>query len=149
MMMTLRESINRGFNLMVTTVLFFGGIAFGSVALSPLENDWGDRLDDIGLLVVGIACLVWYVSGRDRFQRSVVPVVFAGLALIVQALAILLERDDPAAFGDNFGGLVMLIPFFIFVLVQFILTVRALIAAERVTAAEERAASPAAIEQNA
>ncbi len=43
----------------------------------------------------------------------------------------------------------MLIPLFIFVLVQFILTGRALIAAERATAAEERAASPAAIEQKA
>src|SRR6516225_1672722 len=142
-MMTLRESINRGFNLMVTTVLFFGGLAFGFVALSPVENDWGDRLDDIGLLVVGIACLVWYVIGRNRFQRSIVPVVLAGLALVVQVLAILLERDDPAAFGDNFGGLVMLIPFFIFVLVQFILTRRAHLSAE------ERAASPAAIEQKA
>jgi len=108
--MTLRESINRGFNLMVTTVLFFVGISFGSIALSPVENDWGDRLDDIGLLAVGIACLVWYVIGRNRFQRSVAPAVFAGLALVVQALAILLERDDPAAFGDNFGGLFMLIP---------------------------------------
>jgi hypothetical protein len=148
-MMTLRESINRGFNLMVTTVLFFGGLAFGFVALSPVENDWGDRLDDIGLLVVGIACLLWYVIGRHRFQRSVIPVVFAGLALVVQALAILLERDDPAAFGDNFGGLVMLIPFFIFVLVQFILTRRMHFSAERATAAEERAASPAAIERKA
>jgi hypothetical protein len=148
-MMTLRESINRGFNLMVTTVLFFGGLAFGFVALSSVENDWGDRLDDIGLLVVGITCLVWYVIGRNRFQRSIVPVVFAGLALVVQVLAILLERDDPAAFGDNFGGLVMLIPFFIFVLVQFILTGRTLLATEHATAAEERAASPAAIEQNA
>ena len=145
--MTLRESINRGFNLMVTTVLFFGGLTFGIVALSPVENDWGDRLDDIGLLAVGVACLVWYVIGRNRFQRSVAPVVFAGLALVVQALAILLERDDPAAFGDNFGGLVMLIPFFIFVLVQFILTGRALLAAEGATTEEERAASPAAIEQ--
>jgi hypothetical protein len=67
----------------------------------------------------------------------------------VQALAILLERDDPAAFGDNFGGLVMLIPFFIFVLVQFVLTRRALLAAEPATTEEERAASPAAMEQKA
>ena len=147
--MTLRESINRGFNLMVTSVLFFGGIAFGSVALSPVENDWGDRLDDIGLLAVGIACLVWYVIGRNRFQRSVAPVVFAGLALVVQALAILLERDDPAAFGDNFGGLFMLIPFCIFVLVQFILTRRTHLSAERATVAEERDVSPIAIEQKA
>src|SRR5215472_3872418 len=147
--MTLRESINRGYNLMVTTVLFFGGIAFGSGALSSAENDWGDRLDDIGLLAIGIACLMWYVIGRNRFQRSVAPVVFAGLALVVQALAILLERDDPSAFGDNFGGLFMLIPFCIFVLVQFILTRRTLLAAERGTVAEERDASQVAIEQKA
>ncbi len=128
--MTLRESIDRGFNLMVTTVLFFGGIAFGSVAFSPVENDWGDRLDDIGLPLIGIACLLWYVIGRNRFQRSVVPVVLAGLALAVQALAIPLEHDDAGAFGDNIGGLVMLAPFFIFVLVQFFVNRRAIIAAE-------------------
>jgi hypothetical protein len=134
---------------MVTTVLFFGGLTFGIVALSPVENDWGDRLDDIGLFAVGIACLLWYVIGRNRFQRSVAPVVFAGLALVVQALAILLERDDPAAFGDNFGGLVMLIPFCIFVLVQFMLTRRTIQSAERAIVAEERDTSPAAIEQKA
>ena len=60
-----------------------------------------------------------------------------------------INPDDPAAFGDNFGGLVMLIPFCIFVLVQFILTGRTHFSAEHATAAEERATSPAAIEQKA
>ncbi len=114
--MTLEESIHRAFNLMVTTVLFFGGIAFGLVALSPVENDWGDRLDDIGLLLIGLLAVVWYLTGRNRLRRSVMPVVLAGLAMVIQLLAIPLERDDPAAFGDNIGGLVMLIPFFVFVL---------------------------------
>jgi hypothetical protein len=145
-MMNLKESINRGFNLMVTTVLIFGGIHFGTVALSPAENDWGDRLDDVGLLVVGIACLVWLMIGRNRFHRSIAPVVFAGLALVVQALAILLEHDDTGAFGDNIGGLAMLIPFFIFVLIQFVVTGRAILAAEHATTAEEHAASPVTIE---
>ena len=42
--MTLEECINRGFNLLVTAFLFLGGFAFGSVAFSPVENDWFDRL---------------------------------------------------------------------------------------------------------
>jgi hypothetical protein len=118
--MTLRESIDHGFNLMTTAVLFFGGLAFGTLALSPVENDWLDRLDDIGLPLIGIACLVWFLSGRNRYKHSPVPLVLAGLALAVQLLAIPLETDDVAAFGDNIGGLVMLAPFFVFALVYYI-----------------------------
>jgi hypothetical protein len=50
----------------------------------------------------------------DRAQpllAFVIPLVLAGLALAVQLVAIPLERDDAAAFGDNIGGLVMLAPF--------------------------------------
>ncbi len=118
--MTLEESINRGFNLMVTTVLFFGGIAFGAVAFSPVENDWGDRLDDIGLPLIGILCVIWYLSGRNRLQRSWIPVALVALAALVQLIAIPLEHDDPSAFGDNIGGLVMLIPFLAFAVVTFL-----------------------------
>ncbi len=44
--MTLEESIHRAFNLMVTTVLFFGGIAFGLVlgvhgVIVPGKRDGG------------------------------------------------------------------------------------------------------------
>lgn len=147
--MTLRESINRGYNLMVMTVLLFGGIAFGSVAFSPVENDWGDRLDDIGLPLIGIACLLWFVIGRHRFQRSVIPVILVGLALAVQALAIPLEHDDAAAFGDNIGGLVMLAPFFIFALVLFILNRHVILAAEHAKSPEEGTESSGTIEQKA
>ncbi|MCL4393852.1 MAG: hypothetical protein M1482_03415 [Chloroflexi bacterium] len=47
------------------------------------------------------------------------PLALAGLALVVQVIAVPLENDDPAAFGDNIGGLVFLVPFFIFALVYF------------------------------
>jgi len=117
---TLQESINRGFNVMVTAVLLFGGVAFGAVAFSPVENDWGDRLDDIGLPVIGITCLIWLLIGRHRFERSIIPLILAGVALGVQSLAIPLEHDDAAAFGDNLGGLIMLAPFFLFALVQYL-----------------------------
>ena len=129
--MTLEESINRGFNIMVTVFLFLGGFAFGSVAFCPVENDWFDRLDDIGLPLIGLICLIWFVIGRNRFKRSLVPVVLAGLALAVQILAIPLEHDDAGAFGDNIGGLIMLAPFFVFVVVQFIVNGRAILFGKR------------------
>jgi hypothetical protein len=118
--MTLKESIQHGYNLMVTAVLFFGGIAFGTLTFSPVENDWFDRLDDIGLPLIGVACLVWFLSGRNRYKRSIVPVVLAGLALAIQLVGIPLERDDAAAFGDNIGGLVLLLPFFLFAGVYYL-----------------------------
>lgn len=118
--MTLKESINRGFNLMATTILALVGFAFSIVAASPVENDWGDRLDDIGLALVGLVALLWYVAGRNRYQRSLVPVVLAGLATAVQMLAVLLERDDPSAFGDNYIGLALLVPFFVVAIIQYI-----------------------------
>lgn len=122
--MTLKESINRGFNLMVTTLLMLGGFAFGIVAASPVESDWGDRLDDIGLAVTGLASLGWYLAGRNRYRRSLVPVLLVGVAILVQLLAVLLERDDAAAFGDNYIGLALLVPFFIFVIGEYVWTGR-------------------------
>lgn len=127
--MTLKESINHGYNLMVTAVLLFGGIAFGTLAFSPVENDWFDRLDDIGLPLIGIACLVWFLVGRNRYQRSAFPLVLAGLALAVQIVAIPLELDDLSAFGDNIGGLVLFAPFFIFALIYYLSLRRSLSAA--------------------
>jgi hypothetical protein len=122
--MTLRESINHGYNLMVTAVLLFGGLAFGTLVFNPAENDWFDRLDDIALPLIGIACLVWFLSGRNRFRRSIVPLVLVGLALVLQLVAVPLERDDMAAFGDNIGGLVLLLPFFVFALVYYLRVIR-------------------------
>ncbi len=120
--MTIKESINHGYNLMVTVVLFFGGLAFGTLAFSPVEDDWFDRLDDIGLPIIGIVCLVWFLSGRNRYKRTIIPIALTGLALIIQLVAIPLERDSAAAFGDNIGGLVLLLPFFVFALIYYFRT---------------------------
>ena len=117
---TVTEWKNHSFNLMVTVVLVFSGIAFGAILFSPVENDWADRFDDIGLPLIGLICLAWFVMGDNRFRRTVIPVVLAGIALVVQALAIPLERDDAAAFGDNIGGLVMYVPFFLFTLIYYL-----------------------------
>ncbi len=126
MKITVRESINHGYNLMVPAVLFFGGLAFGTLAFSPLEDDWFDRLDDIGLPLIGAVCLIWFLSGRNRYKRSIVPIVLTGLALIIQLVAIPLERDSAAAFGDNIGGIILLLPFFVFALIYYFRTGRSI-----------------------
>ena len=123
MQAALDQYINRGYNLMVTAVLFFGGLGFGTLAFSPVENDLGDRLDDIGLLVIGVLVVAWYLVGDHRYRRSLVPLALAAAAVLIQAIAVPLENDDPAAFGDNIGGLIFFVPLLVFAAYQYWRTV--------------------------
>ena len=122
--MTVTESINRGYNLLVTTVLFFGGLAFGTVGFA--ETDLPDKIDDFGLLAVGLIAVAWYLMADHRLQRSVLPLALAVAAVVLQLVAVPLESDDTTAFGDNIGGLVLLVPFVIFAAIQYSRTARLL-----------------------
>ena len=93
---------NRGFNLLGTTLLAMGGLLFGAVVFQ--EKDLTDKVDDGGFLVVAALGLAWYLWRAHRIQRSTAPIVFAIVAVLVQIAGLILERDDPTAFGDNIGG---------------------------------------------
>ncbi|HEX2646495.1 MAG TPA: hypothetical protein VHO95_04650 [Candidatus Dormibacteraeota bacterium] len=101
--MSVADVANRAYNLLAAVVLGLGGALFGAVVLQ--EADLADKVDDGGFLLVAAAAVGWYLRGRNRWRRSVVPAVLAGVALAVQVLGLVLERDDPKAFGDNIGGL--------------------------------------------
>ncbi len=106
--MTLEEVRNRGNNLLVTTVLLLAGIGLGSSAIP--EGETVDKIDDVGLLVVGLVALAWYLFAGMRTRRTLVPSALAALALAVQVIGVFLESDDKASFGDNIGGMLMLVP---------------------------------------
>ena len=119
MNMTLQNAINRGYNLLASTVLALAGLAFGTVAFE--EGGLLDKVDDIGFLVIGAVAVIWYLFGRNRFKRSVVPIVLSAIAIIVQVVGLVLEKDDPASFGDNIGGMWLFVPLFFILVVQFYL----------------------------
>lgn len=102
--MTVAAIANRGFNLLSATVLTLGGLTFGSVFFQ--EMDWSDKVDDGGFLIVAAVALGWYLWRHNRFAKSWVPVMIAVAAVLIQVLGLILERDDPKAFGDNIGGAV-------------------------------------------
>lgn len=138
MKMTLQNAINRGYNLLACTTLALAGLAFGTVVLE--EADLLDKIDDIGFLLIGAVAVIWYLVGRNRFKRSVVPIVLSGLAVIVQIVGLVLEKDDPASFGDNIGGMWLFVPLFVFLIVQFSLNRRHLAASVEVAPAPEPSA---------
>ena len=139
MRMTLQNAINRGYNLLACTVLALAGLAFGTVVFE--EADLLDKVDDIGFLVIGAAAITWYLVGRNRFKRSVVPIVLSAIAIIVQVVGLVLEKDDPASFGDNIGGMWLFVPLFFVLVVQFYINRRHLASAEVVSAPEPAAIS--------
>ena len=138
MNMTLQNAINRGYNLLACTGLALAGLAFGTVVFE--EADLLDKVDDIGFLAIGAIAVIWYLVGHNRFKRSVVPIVLSAIAIIVQIVGLVLEKDDPASFGDNIGGIWLFVPLFFILVVQFYLNRRHLAASAAVAPAPESAA---------
>ena len=102
--MTVTAVANRGLNLLATAVLGMGGLVFGSVVFQ--EKDLSDKVDDGGFLIIAAVALAWYLWRGNRYRRTMTPIAVAVAAVLVQVAGVILERDDPKAFGDNIGGLV-------------------------------------------
>lgn len=116
--MTAAQAYNRGFNLMLTTFMLLTGLAFASGGIR--ENDLTDKLDDLGLLAIGIVLLVWYLLGVNRFKRSIIPVAGVVVALPVQIYGLLSEISDKDAVGNDIGGMFIYVPLVVFVLYQYL-----------------------------
>ncbi len=114
--MTSQQILNRGYNLMTVAFLFFLGFGMGTDAIP--EGELIDKVDDLGLLTIGLIAVVWYLTA-GRSNHSIVPVALTALALAVQTLGFIFEIGDKASFGDNIGGMVMLVPFTVFAIWQY------------------------------
>jgi hypothetical protein len=137
--MTLQNAVNRGYNLLACTTLALAGLAFGTVVFE--ESDLLDKVDDIGFLAIGAVAIIWYIFGHNRFKRSVVPIVLAGIAIIVQVVGLVVEKDDPASFGDNIGGIWLFVPLLVVLIVQFYINRKYLALAEASSEPETAAIS--------
>ena len=86
------------------------------------ERDFSDKIDDGSFLLVGLAILGWYLWPGHAYRRSPVPILMACLDVVVQIAGLVLERDDPKAFGDNIGGIVYFGAALLFLIAQRIRT---------------------------
>ena len=105
--MTLHEAVNRTYNLVGTAVVGIAGLAFLPEIF--VEDDWDDKWDDIGLAVIALLAIAWYMRGKNSLSRTLMPLFIAGAALIDKIAAVVIEFHDKEAVGDDFGALILFI----------------------------------------
>ena len=84
-------------------------LGFGLIPEILRETEWIDRGDDIILVLLAITVSGWYLSGKNRFQRSFFPFGLLIVALVTKIAGLSLEIGDPDAAGDEFGVIPVLL----------------------------------------
>jgi hypothetical membrane protein len=128
------ELTNRGNNLLIVGLLSF--LAVGVFAEIFRENELLDKADDIFIVLLAIAAVIWYLSGQNRYRRSLVPFALLAATFILKVLAFVNEFNDPAASGDEFG---VVPPLLAMVIVSGIILYRTRREARGVAAAQAQA----------
>jgi hypothetical protein len=106
MMITVRDALNRGYNLLGVGIIAISGLSFFSDL--PAEIDHPSHIvDEVLLAILALVAFIWYLAGRNKYSRTVMPIIFAVLALAIKVLGLFLEFSDPEDRGDEFGALVL------------------------------------------
>ena len=105
--LSVAEEINRGNNLLAVAIVGLSGFAFSPEIF--VEDKWLDKSDDFILLAVGIVAIVWYRMGRNRFSRSIVPVLLVSASLLAKIAGLVLEFSDVEDRGDDIGALILFV----------------------------------------
>ena len=98
---TTREALNRGVNFFGVAVLAL--LAASLVHGLQMSPTWRARIDDIGLAAVTLAVVAWYLRGRNRYRRSLVPLAGLLLGVAIKLTGIRLTYGSLVAAGADFG----------------------------------------------
>ena len=103
--MTVDEAIQRGNNLVATAIVALSG--FGILPEFFLEDKAVYKLDEFLLFLLGIAGLAWYLLGRNKVTRSLVPVLLVVAAMVVKIVGVIIEFNDKEDATDDYGALIL------------------------------------------
>ena len=116
--MTIRDAINRGYNLVGTAIVAISGFAFFPEFFT--EDELTHKIDEGVLFLLAISSIVWYLIGKNKFSRTIVPILFTTTALAMKLIAfLLLERGDVADLGDEFGAIILFVISLAFLIWQY------------------------------
>ena len=117
--MTVRDALNRGYNLIGTAIIAISGLAFFPEFFT--EDELTHKLDEGVLFLLAISSIVWYLIGKNKFSRTIVPLLSTAAALIMKLIAFfLLEKGDAADLGDEFGAMILFVITLAFLIWQYV-----------------------------
>ncbi len=105
--MNIKDAVNRTNNLLATVIVGIAGLAFAPEIL--IEDKWRYKLDDWLLFLLGAGAFLWYRKGRNKFTRSLMPVILVAAGLVIKIIGITIEIKEKDDVGDDFGGLILFI----------------------------------------
>jgi hypothetical protein len=104
---TTNQAIVRGYNFFV--VVFLGILGGSLISELPQETEWLFRVDELLIIAIAAAAIVWYRAGKNRITRSVVLVLLPFAALVVKVFGLIVEINDPADAGDDIAVVQVLV----------------------------------------
>jgi hypothetical protein len=116
---TIKEAINKGYNMLVVGLLSFVGI--GLIGEFFNETEWRDKGDDIVIVILAIVGAIWYFTGRNRYKFSWFPFILLSITTIIKISTLIYEFNDQVARGDELG---LVLPLFIMTIVSGIIVYR-------------------------
>lgn len=131
--MTVRDALNRGYNLIGTAIVAISGLAFFPEFFA--EDEGTHKLDEVVLLLLAIGSIIWYLSGKNKFSRTIVPILFTVAALVMKIITMfLLENGDAADLGDELATMILFVISIAFLIWQYVSIKRMAQVAEKETA---------------
>ena len=107
--LSLSDAINRGYNMLIVTVLGLTALAFGTDIIPEAMDKLVYITDDVLIAIIGVAAVAWYFVGRNCYARTSVPILLVSLALLAQVAGFVIEIGDIGDLGDDIAGLVLFV----------------------------------------
>jgi hypothetical protein len=117
--LTVPEAINRGNNQLMIGLM---ALTFIPLIFAIGEDDLIDRVDDILIVLLAVAGIIWYFSRRNRYQHSFTPLALVIVSFIAQAAGLFLEIGDPL--GDGIDDIPVIAAFTMGVILSIIIYTR-------------------------
>lgn len=111
--MTIQEAWNRGNNLIATTLIAFSAFAFSPEAF--MEDKMLYKVDDTLLFLLGCGAIWWYRKGKNKFKRSLIPVLFISVGFVIKLGGLLVELKEKDDMDDDHAGVILFLLAIIFV----------------------------------